>query len=194
MRKSMIFVIVFVVVVFIWAVWITQMVRKKSSGGSGRKVIGKAGAIFDLEKDPSEFVIEGFEYHRKFPLTNKHLRSSDMWLLTGRVGKGTISLKGLQQKRRKVRDVVMVVKYHVFWEGAAFLTAIGTEMKTNEQVMETLPQGGESYCSRLVFMGPVDEVQLEAVARDKKSFVVIDEFKVAVGSKVFDKLEEVVCL
>lgn len=121
------------------------------------------GVVYDLEHESYHFQIQGFEYYAKCPLTwRPALRATGVWFLRPASRVGSIVASQIQRKSSGVADVVVVIKYHLGWSTRSRLVVSGINHKTHEMVSTELSQVGESYCTRVIYLGCVNEVSVFA--------------------------------
>ena len=154
MKKVIIVVSLSVFMLFVWAVWLAR----RPVNPYAQKTIGRKGAVYNVEESPNMFEIKGFTYYEKSPYRKRPLKAQKVWVFSNHSSPGKISIGGFQRARRKLKDVTVLVKFHISLQNPAYLTVRGTDMEKSEQVQEELPQDGDGYCTRVVFLGPVHEV------------------------------------
>lgn len=131
-----------------------KMVSNRNKGSHTR------GLLYDLEKESFHFQIKGFEYYAKCPLTwRPSLRATGVWFLRPSTRAGRITLDSVQMKGSGVTDVVVVIKYHLGWNTRSKLVVSGLSHKTHEMVSTEMSQIGDGYCTRVVYLGCVHEVE-----------------------------------
>lgn len=158
-------VLAIVLFVYLWILLITYYADKGASSRerlSSQSSSNHKGIIVSLKNQPQDFEAKGFECFSKYPLLRyPKLQGSPIRLLRSS-SRGEISLTDISKKYlNRMTQVSVLMKYFIAAPISSKLSVVGRNLLSNEMVTMDLSQYGDAYCTRVLFFGAVDEVEID---------------------------------